>query len=182
MIRKAVITVIAIGGLLSAGGVALAVGPAAASPVIKGCVSNKTHVIYKGQPCGKGFTAIEWNVTGPQGPQGIAGQVGSTGPTGPKGDTGSQGVAGPKGDKGDTGLTGATGPVGATGAKGDKGDTGATGPQGIQGVKGDTGSQGPTGNPGPSFTAPFTMIFNGVSESCTVTIDGTGHISKVACA
>jgi hypothetical protein len=99
--------------------------PAAAkSTTIRGCENNKTHVLYlrHGKSCGKGYTAVSWNVTGP------------TGATGAAGATGATGAAGPQGPKGDTGATGPAGQTGPAGPAGPTGNTGATGPQGPAGI------------------------------------------------
>lgn len=86
----------------------------AKSSTIKGCENNKSHVLYllHGKSCGRGYTALSWNVTGPKG------ATGATGATGPKGATGA---------------TGATGAAGATGPQGPQGPAGPAGPQGPAG-------------------------------------------------
>jgi len=127
------------------------------------------RLVAMDEPCNRGETRIQWNVTGPQGLTGPQGAPGPAGPQGPqgvagtqglKGDTGAQGAIGPQGSTGATGATGligpqgstgATGAPGATGAQGPKGDTGATGATGAtgdQGPKGDTGATGATGAQG----------------------------------
>lgn len=74
----------------------------------------------KGETCGPGNSAVNWNQTGPQGPQGVAGPAGA-----------ASTVPGPQGAKGDTGATGPTGPAGASVT----GPTGPTGPAGIANVQ-----------------------------------------------
>ncbi|PZS35398.1 MAG: hypothetical protein DLM61_01980 [Pseudonocardiales bacterium] len=62
-----------------------------------------------GTKCPTGYTALNFNQTGPQGPQGLQGPVGPQGLTG---------AIGPQGLPGATGATGATGPAGAPGPAG----------------------------------------------------------------
>ncbi len=69
----------------------------------------------------------------------------SDGPTGPTGATGPTGPAGPAGN---TGATGPTGGLGPTGSQGPTGPTGPQGGQGIQGATGPSGAMGPTGAQG----------------------------------
>ena len=74
--------------------------PAAAkSTTIQGCENTKTHVLYvrHGKSCGKGYTALSWNVTGPQGAKGATGATGATGPAGPAGPQGPAGANGTNG-------------------------------------------------------------------------------------
>jgi hypothetical protein len=68
----------------------------AKSSTIKGCENNKSHVLYllHGKSCGRGYTALSWNATGPKGATGATGAKGATGATGP---AGPQGPAGPAG-------------------------------------------------------------------------------------
>lgn len=92
---------LAVAGLVAAAvmgaGVSLAAtAPAGRSTTIHGCENNRTRVLsvrHSGS-CGRGFTALSWNVTGPRGPAGLAGPAG---PAGPKGDTGPAGPQGPSG-------------------------------------------------------------------------------------
>jgi hypothetical protein len=70
--------------------------PAAAkSTTIHGCENTKTHVLYvrHAKSCGKGYTALSWNVTGPQGAKGATGPAGPVGPTGPRGPAGANGTS-----------------------------------------------------------------------------------------
>jgi len=160
-----------------------AIATAGASTVtIHACKNIRTHALYIEARCPAGYTAVTWNQAGPAGPAGKTGPAGPAGPAGPQGPAGNQGNQGFTGPQGPIGLTGPAGPqgpkgdTGLTGLQGPKGDTGLTGPAGP------TGPMGPTGNPGPSFSSSFAITFNGVTENCTVTIDGTGHITAVSCA
>lgn len=84
--------ILLVGG--TAAGAALASGPVS-SGVIQGCYDsggNLKVLVGTATACGKGYTALNWNQTGPQGPQGL------------------QGLQGPQGPQGATGATGATGP------------------------------------------------------------------------
>jgi hypothetical protein len=66
----------------------------------------------KGTRCPGGYTALNFNQTGPQGPvgpQGVTGAQGPTGATGSQGPTGATGAQGPQGPQGPQGATGATG-------------------------------------------------------------------------
>ena len=61
---------------------------------INGCYSSggALKVLTPSEPtCPKGYSPIQWNVTGPQGPQGVQGP---SGPQGPPGPTGPEGPAG----------------------------------------------------------------------------------------
>lgn len=122
--------------------------------------------------CPKGYSALDWNQTGPQGP------AGPTGPTGATGATGPTGPAGPTGLTGATGATGPTGPAGIQGVPGQQGpglivggsSTQACPNGGIQisdeysgvgnvcngadGTNGATGATGPQGATGPAGPAP----------------------------
>jgi hypothetical protein len=54
---------------------------AAKSTTISGCENNKTHVLYvkHGRSCGRGYSALSWNVTGPKGATGATGATGKAG-------------------------------------------------------------------------------------------------------
>ena len=103
-----------VGVMVVGSGVAYATGslPVDGAGVIHGCYSSggSFKVSTTSAPtCPSGYTALNFNQTGPQGPQGTTGPVGATGATGATGTTGPVGA---------TGATGTTGPVGATGATG----------------------------------------------------------------
>ena len=94
----------AVAAVLGGGALALATtAPAAKSTVIKACESNKTHdlSVQTRRTCGRGYTSVRWNQTGPQGP---AGKTGTTGPAGVAGPQGPQGVAGAQGPQGPAGI------------------------------------------------------------------------------
>ena len=70
--------ILAVAGLAAAAvmgaGVSLAAtAPGASSTTIHGCENSKTRALYvrHGRSCGKGYTPLAWNQTGPQGPSGV---------------------------------------------------------------------------------------------------------------
>lgn len=72
---KRLAVVLAVGLLLVLSGVALASIPGP-DGVINGCRKNSDgslKVIDSAATCGNGYTALNWNQTGPQGPAGISG-------------------------------------------------------------------------------------------------------------
>lgn len=63
---------------------------------INGCYSigGSLKVLTPSEPiCPKGYSPIQWNVTGPQGPQGVQGPSGLQGPAGPMGPEGPAGAS-----------------------------------------------------------------------------------------
>ena len=170
-------------------GFGTAIATAGASTVtIHACKNNRTHALYIETRCPAGYTAVSWNQAGPAGPAGPRGPQGNQGNQGPAGVTGPAGPAGPIGATGKTGpagLTGPAGPAGPAGPTGQVGPTGPTGPTGPQGLKGDPGPQGPAGPagaPGPSFTTTFTLKHNGVTQTCSVTLNGADQITAITCS
>jgi hypothetical protein len=99
-VSKLITIAAAAAAVLGGGAFALASNastPAAKSTVIKACENNKTHVLSvqtRPHTCGKGYTSVTWNQTGPQGATGAAGKTGATGPQGSAGAIGPQGPAG----------------------------------------------------------------------------------------
>ena len=173
LIGAAAIISLAVAGTFSS--LALA---GATTVTIHGCRNNATRALYVESPCPRGYTAVTWNQAGPAGPVGKTGATGPAGPQGPPGNQGNQGFTGPQGPAGATGPAGPEGPKGATGLTG---PPGATGPQGATGPAGPAGPQGPTGTPGPSFATSFTITFNGATETCSVTLNGSDQITAVSC-
>jgi len=124
------------------GVVQVANGAGTSSKLIYGCSNAKTGLISnvstKASKCGKGYSAISWNI------QGIQGASGASGSQGAKGEQGSPGQSGAKGD---TGLQGAPGSPGLNGGPGIQGLPGEQGLQGLPGPAG--GPKGDQGVPGP---------------------------------
>ncbi len=120
--------------VLGGGGVAAWASSAGTIPgpdgVIHGCyLSGKSQLkplslVESSTPCPKGFTAIDFNQTGPTGPTGATGATGLTGATGPTGATGQTGPQGPQGQPGPQGPQGEAGPQGQTGPQGQQGPAG----------------------------------------------------------
>ena len=79
-----------IGALLTAGGLAIASGPA----VISACANKQTGALRLAQRCTDSERAVTWGQTGPRGAQGPRGA------TGPRGESGPPGQAGPSGESG----------------------------------------------------------------------------------
>ena len=76
--------------------------------VIHACYKNDGDLRFKvinapSETCGVGFTALNFNQTGPIGPSGQRGASGVTGQIGPKG---ASGVSGATGQTGDPGVSG----------------------------------------------------------------------------
>jgi hypothetical protein len=75
-VSKFITIAAAAAAVLGGGAFALAASasPAAKSTVIKACENNKTHVLSvqtRAHTCGRGYTSVKWNQTGPQGPSGV---------------------------------------------------------------------------------------------------------------
>lgn len=85
-VRKRILIGLAIiAVLISFGGVAYASIPGP-DGVIHGCrktTDGSARIIDSAASCPSGFTAINWNQTGPQGPVGATGATGAAGPSGP---------------------------------------------------------------------------------------------------
>jgi hypothetical protein len=136
----------------TAASAALSTGPVT-NGVINGCYDSGGNVkvlVGTATSCDKGYTPLDWSITGPAGPAGPAGPQGPQGATGQTGPQGPAGNTGPAGTNG-TGATVASEPTGSNctngGAKVTDGNgntvyvcTGATGPQGSQGPQGPSGS------------------------------------------
>lgn len=72
---------------------------------VKGCYRNTNgnlRTIDSAASCPSGWTALNWNQTGPAGPQGVPGAQGATGATGAAGAPGATGPQGPQGPAGST--------------------------------------------------------------------------------
>ena len=94
MKRKRIVYAVASASTALVVGVAYAALPYAGADnnTIKGCYSpgGNLKVLTPAEPtCSKGYTPIEWNVTGPQGLQGPQGPQGEPGPQGPEGPAGA---------------------------------------------------------------------------------------------
>ena len=87
----------AIASLILVSGVVLAGSVPGPDGVIHGCYDKQGDVkVVASLPCPKGYTVLDWNLTGPQGP---AGATGATGPSGPAGVSGYEVVGSwPTGD------------------------------------------------------------------------------------
>jgi hypothetical protein len=113
MIRSRIVTAaVAVAAILGGGAAALASGntpalTATSSGEVHACVSNTTHAIIQrtGRRCARGYTGLNWSITGPQGATGAAGAAGQQGPKGDTGATGPQGPAGPQGPQGPAGKS-----------------------------------------------------------------------------
>ena len=143
-----------VGVMVVGSGVAYATGslPVDGAGVIHGCYSSggSFKVSTTSAPtCPSGYTALNFNQTGPQGPQGIQGV---------KGDTGAQGIQGLKGDTGAQGIQGLKGDTGATGLAGSNGVNGAVGPSGLSDayIARQSGSSKPVG--GSDGNAPTDVV------------------------
>ena len=64
------------GGLISAGGYALA---ASGGKTIRACVDARTGVLHQQKKCHRGQRRLTWNQRGPQGPRGARGATGPAG-------------------------------------------------------------------------------------------------------
>jgi hypothetical protein len=97
VIAGAAALALAAGG--TAAGAAIA-GPVGSDGIIHGCYDSggNVKVVDASASCPKGYTPLNWSVTGPQGPQG------ATGPAGATGATGAQGPPGPSGASIDSGI------------------------------------------------------------------------------
>ena len=98
-----------VGLSLLAGGVVAGLAYGAipgANGVIQGCYDSGGNVkVVAALPCPKGYTPLQWNITGPQGPIGLTGPQGPIGLTGPAGQPGLPGAAGAPGAPGAAGVT-----------------------------------------------------------------------------
>jgi hypothetical protein len=97
--RRIVVVALAATALLAGGTAAAAAAtssPIDSSGVIHGCYNDGGHlkVVDPSATCPTGYSALNWNQTGPPGPPG---------PQGPQGPQGEQGPAGPAGSPGQSG-------------------------------------------------------------------------------
>jgi hypothetical protein len=96
--KRVAYTVALASAAMAVAGVAYAALPysGANDKTVEACYSTggNVKVLTPAEPtCPKGYTPIEWNVTGPQGLQGLQGPQGERGPQGPEGPQGPAGAS-----------------------------------------------------------------------------------------
>jgi hypothetical protein len=155
------VLILSIGGLVLAGGVALASERSSdATAVVRACVhvpTGRVRIVDQKAHCKAHERGIVWNLAGPKGDKGDPGPAGPVGADGPRGPQGLQGLQG---------LPGIQGPAGAPGPVGPAGPAGPSGAQGPAGPKGDRGVVG-------SFDdlAGLTCTANGTAGKTTLAWD-----------
>jgi len=150
MLKKRILAIPVIVGVLALGGAGLAIA-ATTAPAYWVCV--KDGVVYGAIAKG----ACPWGTTGVL--------INSQGPAGARGARGARGAIGARGARGHRGLAGARGATGARGPAGARGLTGATGKTGARGAKGATGAPGNT-----TFTNYHATITTAGASSTTPAI------------